>query len=167
MNERIDRDGITIPDEVAEAAGLPDDLDATIGEQYRFPSPQRRSQAARIYAVGAVLAVVSTFLGLPRGMWWVAVGFTLLAGFHVLAAWRPALDEKQAFSSAAGAVDFSVGHGSAALRFEGLLAKPVWNVLLYDAGRAPTRRALVRVDAVNGDVIDAIAEEFSVPSSDA
>ncbi len=162
MNERIDRDGITIPDEVADAAGLPDDLDSTISEEYRFPSPRRRSQAADIYAFGAALAVISTFLGLPRGMWWVAVGFALLAGFHVLAAWKTELDEKQAFSAAAGAVDFSVGHGSAALRFEGLLAKPVWNVLLYDAGRAPTKRALVRIDAVNGEIVDSVAEEFSV-----
>lgn len=162
MPEHIDRDGITIPDDVAEAAGLPDDLDSTRGEEYRFPSPERRVHAAWIYGVAAVVAAVSTWVGLPAGMWWVAAGFLVLAGFHVLAAWRSNLDERQAFSAAAGSIGFSVGHGSAALRFEGLLAKPIWNVLVYDAGLAPTQRALVRVDAVTGEVIDAVEEGFSV-----
>lgn len=162
MPDRVEGDGIIVPDDVAEAAGLPEDLDSTKGEEYRFPSPQRRSRAAVIYGAAAALAGASTFLGLPAGMWWVAVAFLVVAGFHVLAAWRPRLDERDAFSAAAAAIPFGVGHGSAALRFEGLLAKPVWNVLVYDAGRAPTRRALVRVDAVSGDVIDTVDEEFSV-----
>lgn len=162
MPEQVDRDGITIPDEVADAAGLPDDLDATKVGEYRFPSPHRRSQAANVYAVAAAVAVATAFMGLPRGMWWVALGFATLAGFHVLAAWRTKLDEKAAFSAAAGAVSFGVGHGSAALRFEGLLAKPIWNVLVYDAGAAPTTRALVRVDAVTGGVVDAVEEPFAV-----
>lgn len=162
MPEYIDRDGIVIPDEVAEAAGLPEDLDATKGEDYRFPSPQRRSQAAVIYLIAAAVAAITTVVGLPGGMGWVALGLVLMAAFHVLAGWRARLDEKDAFGRAASAISFGVGHGSAALRFEGLLAKPVWNVLLYDAGRAPTRRALVRVDAVSGEVIDAVEEPFSV-----
>lgn len=162
MPEQIDRDGITIPDEVAEAAGLPDDLDSTVGEIYRFPSPDRRMQAARIYGVAVVVTAAAVWAGLPPAMLWVAGGFAILAAFHVLAAWRANLDERAAFDAAASAVQFGVGHGSAALRFEGFLAKPVWNVLLYDAGRAPTRRALVRVDAVNGTVIDAVEEPFSV-----
>lgn len=162
MAEQVDRDGITIPDEVAEAAGLPDDLDSTVSEVYRFPSPERRSQAAWIYALAGLLTAASVPIGLPAGMLWVAAGFGLVAGFHVLAAWRSRLDEREAFDAAAGAVDFGVGHGSAALRFEGVLAKPVWNVLLYDAGRAPTRRALVRVDAVTGGIVDSVEEPFSV-----
>ncbi len=162
MPERIERDGIIVPDEVAEAAGLPEDLDATKGDDYRFPSPQRRSHAAVIYAVAGIVSLLAILLGMPSGMWLVGLGFLALAGFHVLAAWRAALDERDAFSTAARAVTFAVGHGSAALRFEGLLAKPVWEVLVYDAGRAPSRRALVRVDAVTGEVVDALEEEFSV-----
>ena len=162
MPDRVDRDGILIPDDVAEAAGLPEDLDSTKGEEYRFPSPERRSRAAVIYAAGAVAAGVSALGGRPTGMWWVALGLLLVAAFHVLAAWRARLDEKDAFMTAATAISFGVGHGSAALRFEGLLAKPVWNVLVYDAGRAPTKRALVRVDAVSAEVIDTVEEEFSV-----
>lgn len=164
MPDRIDRDGIVIPDDVAEAEGLPDDLDSTKGEEYRFPSPERRSRAAIVYAVAALGAGLSALAGLPAGMWWVAVGFLSVAGFHVLAAWRTKLDEKDAFTTAASSLSFGVGHGSAALRFEGLLAKPVWNVLVYDAGRAPTKRALVRVDAVSGQVIDTVEEDFEIES---
>jgi hypothetical protein len=143
---------IEIPRNVAAAEGVPDDLDSGLVGPYRFPSPQRRRTAAVVYVVGAGLAAAGAAAGLPAGLWAVAVGLLILAGYHVVAAWPIAVGEEHALSVASRVVSFPVGHASAAIRFEGLRAKPTWNVILYGAEDPPARRGLVRIDATTGDL---------------
>lgn len=144
---------IEIPQELADAEGVPDDLDSSIVGPYQFASPQRRRIAGAIYGVGALVAAVGAGAGLPRGMWFVAAALAVLAVHHVLSAHPLQVSDVDALSTAARHVDFAVGHASAALRFEGLFARPVWNVLMYDGGEPPTQRALVQIDAKSADLV--------------
>jgi len=58
-------------------------------------------------------------------------------------------------------VQFPVGHASAVVGFDGLRARPVWNVLVFSADEPPTQRGLVRVDAVDGHVVESVTEEVA------
>jgi hypothetical protein len=64
------------------------------------------------------------------------------------------VDENQAMTVAGAAVDFPIGHASAAVRFHGWRSRPRWSVVLYSASEPPDQRALVVVDAVSGDVVE-------------
>ncbi|GIU92532.1 MAG: hypothetical protein KatS3mg011_1438 [Acidimicrobiia bacterium] len=140
-------DGIHIPREVADAEGVPEDLDASVVGPYRFPDPRRRRIAGGIYLGLAALVA-----------WWrptwpfllVLVGLGL---WHVMAAWPLGLDQEEALLVAAPRVPFPVGHASAALTFTGIRARPTWHVVVYSDEDPPRRRALVTLDAVTGDPI--------------
>ena len=151
--------GIEIPREVADAESVPDDLDSGSVGPYQFPTPRRRRAAGFVYLGAAGLAVLGAVLGLPTGLYFVAGGLTLLAGYHFITAWQMKVDEEGALELAARRVSFAVGHASAAIRFEGLRARPIWNVILYAAGDPPDRRALVLIDAVGGGVVGETYEE--------
>lgn len=144
---------IEIPKELADAEGVPEDLNANITGPYLFASPVRRRIAARIYAVGALVAAAGALSGLPGGMWLLAGGLGLLALHHARSAHPLVVSDAEALAIAARNVDAAVGHASAALRFEGLFAKPVWNVLVYDAASPPSQRALVQIDAQSGQLV--------------
>lgn len=152
-------DGIEIPREVADAEGVPDDLDSGVVGPYEFPSPTRRTTAAIIYLLAAAVAATGALVGLPDGMWVVAAAFVLLAVIHRLAAFRLQIDQGAALDAAGALVDFTVGHASAALAFRGWRARPVWNVILYSAADPPDRRALVQLDGVSGAQLAEVYEE--------
>lgn len=141
---------IEIPRELADAEGVPQDLDSNIVGPYRFPSPVRRRAAGWVYVGAATVAVTGAVTVLGAPMLWVAAAFAALAGYHFLTSHDTRLNEDQALAAAGRQVPFSIGHASAALRFEGVRSYPVWNVLVYDAEDPPTQRALVFVDAVTG-----------------
>lgn len=151
----IDRSGIHVPREIADDYGLPEDLDANLTGAYDFPSPQRRRRAAAWYFAGALLLVTAALAGLGSGLYWVAIGLTVLGLWHFAAAWPLELDEQQALRAAVATVPFPIGHASAAVRFRGWRSKPIWHVVIYDATEPPAHRALVRVDAVDGTILDA------------
>jgi hypothetical protein len=44
------------------------------------------------------------------------------------------------------------------LGFEGILARPVWNVLVFSADDPPSRRGLVRIDGRSGEVVETYDE---------
>lgn len=156
---------IEIPKELADAAGMPDDLNANVTGPYRFASPVRRRIATRIYLAGALVAAIGALMGLPSGMWFVAGGLGLLAAHHAKSAHPLAVTDAEALAIAGRHVEAAVGHASAALRFEGLFAKPVWNVLVYDAASPPTQRALVQVDGQTGELVrDVYVESLYEPS---
>ena len=160
-------DGIRIPEEVARAEGVPDDLDSGVLGPYRFPSPARRRTAGLVYVVGAVLAVLGALAGLATGLWVIAAGFLVLAFLHDRAAWPLVIRQEEALGTAAALVPFAVGHASAALGFVGLQSRPVWNVILYSAEEPPDRRALVRLDAVTGIQLDEpYVEALEPPTTD-
>jgi hypothetical protein len=52
----------------------------------------------------------------------------------------------------------AVGHASAAVGFDGWRARPIWNVLVFSADDPPTERGLIRVDAVDGTVVETYVE---------
>lgn len=155
IDPEFDRSGIQIPREVADAEGVPSELDANVGEEFLVPSPRRRRTAGWVYLVGAGLLAAGALAGLGVGLWAAAGGLVLLAGYHVLAAWPLDVDEQQALRRAVAELPFPVGHASAAVRFTGWRAKPIWHVVVYDATEPPGNRALVRVDGVTGDLVDA------------
>lgn len=155
-------DGIEIPRDVADAEGVPDDLDSAALGPYVFPSPTRRSTAALIYALAALVAVAAAVGGLADGFWFVAAGLLVLAIVHRLAAHQLVIDQGEALDRAGAEVAFAVGHASAALAFVGWRARPIWNVIVYAASEPPDRRALVQIDAVTGELV---AETYEEPLS--
>ena len=151
MSER-NPSGIHIPHDVAEAESVPEDLDSSLLGPYEFPTPRRRRTSAWVYLVGAGLAATAALTGFPSGMWAVAGAFSAQAGWHILTAWHLGVRDTEALDTAARAVSFPVGHSSAAVRFEGWRSRPVWNVLLYSADDPPSKRGLVLVDGVTGEL---------------
>jgi hypothetical protein len=152
-------DGIHIPQEIADAEGVPDDLDSAERGPYRFPNPIRRRNAACFYFGAAVVAALGVALGLPTGMLGLAAGLIAIGFIHRGAAWNLAIEQGQALESAATHVPFAVGHASAAVAFVGLRAKPIWHVIVYSAVEPPDQRALVRLDATTGAMVDEVYVE--------
>jgi len=142
--------GFEIPREIADAEGVPEDLDSNVVGMFRFPSSRRRRTAGLVYLVAGAVAVISGLTVLPKGMVWVGAAFAALAAYHVASAFPTKINEEDALAIAGRQVPFTIGHASAALRFEGVRAYPVWNVLVYDADDPPTQRALVFIDAITG-----------------
>lgn len=156
MNEerKVTREGIHIDRDVADAVAIEEDLDSNLTGPYQFPDPRRRLVSAGIYLATAIVVAVVVH-PLP------AVGVLALAAWHALGAWSLKIDQTRALDAAAAAIDFSVGHASAAVGFHGLRARPRWSVILYSAAEPPDRRALVTVDGVSGIILaDPFVEEI-------
>lgn len=165
MSERRpDLSGIEVPADVAAAAGMPDDLDANVLGPYEVPDPARRRRAGFVYVVAAGVTAVGVALGLPVGMWIVAALFALIAAYHFLGGHHLRIRDEQALTLATAAIEFPVGHASAVLGFDGFLARPTWNVLVFSADEPPTQRGLVRVDGQSGAIVETYTEP--VPSAE-
>ena len=146
---RVDREGIYIDRELADAVAIEEELDSSVVGVYRFPEPRRRRIAGWVYLATAVVAVITVDFG-----WVVASFLGALATWHFLSAWPLAVDEHRALTRAAASVDFPIGHASAAIRFHGWRSRPRWSVILYSATEPPDRRALVVVDGIDGRVAE-------------
>jgi hypothetical protein len=142
----------------AAAAGMPDDLDANVLGPYEVPDPARRRRSGTVYVAAAVLTAAGILMGLPTGMWIVVGIFTALALYHMVAGAHLTVSDARALTLATGAVGFPVGHASAVLGFDGVLARPVWNVLVFSSDEPPTTRGLVRVDGRSGMVLEIYTE---------
>ena len=160
--ERPDRRAIYVPDEVAETAGVPDDLDSDVDDfDYAVPDTKRRRRSGVVYLVGAA-GVAGLIVGglVPSAMWWTAVAvLVVVGGYHFVSGWSLTVRETGALEAAGREVPFAVGHASASLGFAGWRARPVWNVLVFSADEPPSSRALVRVDGVDGSVVDSYVED--------
>jgi hypothetical protein len=91
-----------------------------------------------------------------------AVAGALLALFGVygLVAGRTLqVDETDALVVASSTVGFPIGHASAQMSWRGLLSRPIWRLLAYSNEDPPTRRAMVVVDGVTGEVVEWFAED--------
>lgn len=155
------RKGIEIPEQVAAAAAIPEDLDAAQREPYTIPSTRRRRIAGVVHLTAAALAVGIVVLGGSPRLLVVAGILAGIGTWCLVAAWRVEVLDPAALQIAAGAVGFTVGHASAAVSFDGWRARPVWNVLVFSADEPPSRRGLVRVDAVDGSVLDRYEEQVT------
>lgn len=161
MMARTRRAGIEIPATVAAAEAVPDDLDAAPRQPYTIPSTRRRRVAGWIHLGAAAASGGLVALGATPGLL-VAGGLLALIGMWSLAgAWPIRVLDPQALDIAGAAVGFAVGHASAAVSFDGWRSRPVWNVLLFSADEPPTRRGLVRVDAVDGHVVEQYEDEVA------
>lgn len=154
-------DGIHVPREIADAEGIPEDLDANIVGPYRFPDPNRRRLAGWMYAIGAVLLGVLA-VTVATLYWVMAVLMAVLAAWHFLAAWPLRIDQERALEVGASLAPFAVGHASAAVTFHGVRSRPRWSVIMYSADDPPSRRSLVQLDAVTGEPVAEVYTE-SVP----
>ncbi len=150
---------IEIPRDVAEAAGVPADLDAGATGPYRLPSPRRRRAAGVIYLVGAAVTSAAAVAAPAPGWVVMAALLALLGLYHFVTAWELHVAEVRAVGIAGRLVSFPVGHASAAVGFTGWRARPVWNVLVFSADEPPTTRALVRIDGVTAAVVGTPYEE--------
>jgi hypothetical protein len=126
---------------------------------YAIPDTRRRRTAAFVYLAGSALGVALVPAGLPRGLLVMAGLCALLGAWHLAAAFPIRITDSDALAAANRETEFPVGHASAAVGFDGWRARPVWNVLVFSADDPPSKRGLVRVDAVNGDVIGSYVED--------
>lgn len=159
-----ERHPLDISEEVARAAGVPEDLDATQREPYTIPSTRRRRVAGWIYLVGAAFAALLAASGLGGELLVLSGFFGVLAAWHFASGWRIEVLDPQALEAANKATDFAVGHASAVIGFDSWRARPVWNVLVFSADDPPSQRGLVRVDARTGDVIETYTESIAEPA---
>lgn len=97
-------------------------------------------------------------------MWFTGVGALLaLAAYQFAGAWTMQVTDMQAIDIASSVASFPVGHGSATLGYSGVLAKPMWQVLVFSNTPSPDRQALVTVDALSGDVTGQYEEAVELP----
>ena len=157
-----DRRGIEIDRELATSAGVPEDLDADGISDFGIPDTARRRRSSAVYVVAAAVAAGSAAAGLGSGYWWLAGASIVIAVYHVASGRTLEVREGQALDVANKATTFAVGHASATVGFDGFLARPVWNVLLFSADEPPSERGLVRVDGATGEVIETYVEAIAV-----
>ena len=160
----IDRHGIEIPADVAEAARMPADLDANAAGDHGVPDTRRRRQAGLVYATAAVVSAGAGLARVSDGFWALAAVFLGIAAYHAAAGRQLVVREGRALDLANRATGFAVGHASAVLGFDGALARPVWNVLVFSADEPPSQRGLVRVDALDGSIVEQYAEKITTES---
>ena len=145
---------------------LPEDLDVTafVGP-YTFPDIRRRRSPGTLYllaglAFGALYVARGDGVLVNRGFLVLAVALLAIGAYHVwLSAWPLKVNDTDALVAATTHVGFPVGHASAQLGWRGLRSRPTWRILLYSADEPPTKRGLVLVDGVEGQILDSFVEE--------
>jgi hypothetical protein len=145
---------------------LPSELNAAgfVGP-YLFPDNKRRRIPAAFYAIAGV-ALLILWATDPSGGVLVNSGFLVagiiglvLAGYHVAAGYPLDVRDLAALTAASKEVGFPIGHASAQLGWRGLRSRPTWRILLYSADDPPSKRGLVLVDGVDGNVVDHFVED--------
>jgi hypothetical protein len=138
---------------------LPEELDITVARPYQVPDNRKRRIAAWCYVATAAACGAGAATSGNGGLLAAAVFLALVAVHHFAAAWPLKLDETGALAASAAAAGFPVGHASAQLAWRGLRSRPVWRVLLYSADEPPSKRGLVELDAVDGQIIGSYTED--------
>lgn len=144
---------------------LPADLDyANFVGAYRFPDNSRRRIPGFMYVAFALVCLVLYLTQrdsalVNDGFAWAALVLGAVGLFSIASGWRMTVDEQQALVEAQRAIGFPVGHASAQQVWHGVRSRPTWRVLCYSAEDPPRRRGLVLVDAVDGRVLQHLAEE--------
>lgn len=162
-DDRADLPAIEALIEVAGAGGILKGRDVVEFGAYEVPDPARRRRAGVVYFVGAGIVVALMVAGLPTGMWVMATILLAIGAYHFAAGGHLRLGDAAALAVADDAIDFPIGHASAVLGFDGILAGPVWNVLVFSAEEPPARRGIVRVDGRSGEVVETYVEELDSP----
>ncbi len=146
---------------------LPEELDVSgyVGP-YVFPNNNRRRIPGYLYLGVAVVCLAVWALTrdggavlVNDGYLWAGAGLALVGAYHLVAGWNLDVDEQDALVVATRTVGFAVGHASAQMGWRGLRSRPTWRILLYSADDPPSRRGLVLVDGVDGEVVDWFVED--------
>lgn len=153
-------------DHVEHRDALPADLDASgyVGP-YQFPDNSRRRIPAIWYGLIAAFCVVFWIVAhdsvalVNDGWLWAAGALATMALISVSSGWRMHVTETDALVAAQRALGFPVGHASAQQVWRGLRSRPTWRVMCYSAEDPPRSRALVLVDAIDGRVVQHLAED--------
>jgi len=156
-------------DEVGDADvrdELPEDLNVSefVGP-YVFPNNNRRRVPGYLYLVIGVSCIALWAVTKPDavlvnvGYLWAGGALILIGAYHLVAGWNLDVDERDALVAATERVGFPVGHASAQLGWRGLASRPTWRILVYSAENPPTRRGLVLVDGVDGEIVAWFTEE--------
>ena len=150
-----------VSDETSQHQGdqLPEELDVTVARPYKVPDNRKRRIAAWCYVMAAAVCAAGAAGSGNGGLLAAAVFLALVAAYHFACAWPLKLDETGALALSAAAAGFPVGHASAQLAWRGLRSRPVWRVLLYSADEPPSKRGLVELDAVDGEVLGSYTED--------
>lgn len=152
-------------DDVTDA--LPEDLDVSgyVGP-YVFPNNNRRRVPGYLYLGLAAVCVAAwaAWRGndasvVNEGLLWAAAALVAAGAYCLLSGFDLDVDEQDALVIATRTVGFPVGHASAQMGWRGLRSRPTWRILCYSAENPPTRRALVLVDGVDGEVVDFFVED--------
>lgn len=146
---------------------LPKDLDITaVRVRYEFPDIRRRRVAGVLYVAVAGFALAAWFARtagavlVNGGLAMAGVVLLAVGVYHIATAWPLAVKELHALVVAAGSAGFVTGHASAQLGWRGLRSRPTWRILLYSAEEPrPAQRAIVLVDAVDGEVVSHFVED--------
>lgn len=151
-----------------ELAGdqLPADLnlDEYVGVT-TFPDPGRRRFVGFGWiVVGAIALGVAASSGtdgvlVNNGLVGFGIGCVAIGLYHVAAGASLKIRETDALVVASKEVGFPIGHASAQLGFQGLLARPTWRILLYSADNPPTKRGMVLIDGRSGAVLGNYVED--------
>ena len=156
---------MTAPEEHRDE--LPEELDpsAFVGP-YMFPNNNRRRVPAVLYVVIGVAAVVAWVITrdnhpvlINGGLLGGGIGLIVFGLYSYQAGFDLKVDERDALVAATRTVGFPVGHASAQLGWRGLRSKPTWRILLYSNEEPPTKRGLVLVDGIRGDVLQHFVED--------
>jgi len=144
---------------------LPEDLDLSgfVGP-HTFPNNNRRRIPAVLYLIFGAAAVAlyawkadsSPLVNL--GTLWAGVGLVAFGAYGLIAGWTLRIEESDALVSASTEVGFPVGHAAAQMAWRGWLSRPTWRILAYSDENPPTKRGIVLVDGVNGQVIEGFSE---------
>lgn len=145
---------------------LPDDLDVSgfVGA-YVFPNNNRRRIPGYLYLFVAAACIVAWVVAaddsvlVNDGFLFAGVLLAFVGGYQLVAGWDLDVDERDALVAATSAVGFPVGHASAQLGWRGLRSRPTWRILVYSAETPPTKRGLVLVDGVDGEVLEHFSED--------
>ena len=138
---------------------LPHELDVTLARPYRVPDTARRRIAAYAHLLAAAACAAGFAVSGNGGLLAAALFLVLVAAYHFACAWPLRLDETAALAAAARATEFPVGHAAAQLAWRGLRSRPTWRILLYSADEPPSKRGLVELDAVDGEVLGQYTED--------
>ncbi|HVT78546.1 MAG TPA: hypothetical protein VHD87_16020 [Acidimicrobiales bacterium] len=150
------------------------DLDKYVGVT-TFPDPGRRRLVGALWiavaaGAGAIVATQGTDgVLVNKGLAFFAIGSGLIGFYHLVAGTGLSIRETDALAIASKQVGFPIGHASAQLGFQGLLARPTWRILLYSAENPPRKRGMVLIDgrsaAVLGDYVEDNPEDPKIWSN--
>lgn len=127
---------------------------------YRVLDTATRRRAGVAYMVMALVVAGIVLITGVSLMWLTGVVPLLaLALIQFVGGWKIQITDMEAIAIASDATSFDAGHASGSLGFRGWLAKPVWQILVFESGPgSPDHQAVVTVDGLSGDVLGVYEE---------